>query len=73
MNWILTNSKPCSKCKRPIEKNQRCRHMTCTPPCKFEFCWLCLGAMSVDKLVDVNDPYDFKLLVMGKRNQHILE
>jgi ariadne-1 len=19
-------------------------HMTCTPPCKFEFCWLCLGA-----------------------------
>jgi ariadne-1 len=21
-------------------------HMTCTPPCKFEFCWLCLGAWS---------------------------
>ncbi|GAQ91019.1 hypothetical protein KFL_007140020 [Klebsormidium nitens] len=43
MNWILANSKPCPKCKRPIEKNQGCMHMSCTPPCKFEFCWLCLG------------------------------
>ncbi|KAL1561358.1 putative E3 ubiquitin-protein ligase ari8 [Salvia divinorum] len=46
MNWILANSKPCPKCKRPIEKNQGCMHMTCTPPCKFEFCWLCLGQWS---------------------------
>ncbi|KAL1200345.1 putative E3 ubiquitin-protein ligase ARI5 [Cardamine amara subsp. amara] len=46
MNWILANSKPCPKCKRPIEKNHGCMHMTCTPPCKYEFCWLCLNAWS---------------------------
>ena len=89
MNWIQVNSKPCPKYKRPIEKNQRCMHMTCMPPCKFKFhevtsktltvvdtCEKLDGTHSivfVDKLVDVNDPYDFKLLVMGKRNHHILE
>ncbi|XP_058181582.1 probable E3 ubiquitin-protein ligase ARI7 [Rhododendron vialii] len=44
--WLLANSKPCPKCKRPIEKNHGCMHMTCTYPCKFGFCWLCLGAWS---------------------------
>ncbi|ONK80056.1 uncharacterized protein A4U43_C01F13350 [Asparagus officinalis] len=39
--WILANSMPCPKCKRPIEKDNGCMHMTCLPPCKFEFCWLC--------------------------------
>ncbi|XP_039062268.1 probable E3 ubiquitin-protein ligase ARI7 [Hibiscus syriacus] len=46
MNWILNNSKICPKCKRPIEKNLGCMHMTCTPPCSYEFCWLCLGPWS---------------------------
>ncbi|PIA51201.1 hypothetical protein AQUCO_01100203v1 [Aquilegia coerulea] len=44
--WILANSKPCPKCKRPIEKRDGCMRMTCTPPCRFEFCWLCLGSRS---------------------------
>ena len=43
-NWILAYTKPCPKCKRPIENNLGCMHMTCTQPCRFEFCWLCLGS-----------------------------
>lgn len=39
--YLAANSKACPGCKRPIEKNQGCNHMTCSQ-CKHEFCWLCL-------------------------------
>jgi ariadne-1 len=45
LNWIMANTKMCPQpnCRRPIEKNQGCNHMTCKV-CGFEFCWICLGS-----------------------------
>jgi len=40
--WMKANTRPCPKCKAPIEKNDGCNHMTCTNRnCKHEFCWIC--------------------------------
>jgi ariadne-1 len=41
-NWVLANTKHCPRCRRAIEKNQGCHHMTC----RHEFCWICLGPWS---------------------------
>ncbi|OMO70984.1 Zinc finger, C6HC-type [Corchorus capsularis] len=42
-SWIIEHCKACPKCKKPIEKDPKgCHHMKCSPPCNFEFCWLCL-------------------------------
>ncbi|KAL9651307.1 hypothetical protein ABK040_001259 [Willaertia magna] len=39
--WLTANTKDCPKCKRSIEKNGGCNHMTCSQ-CKYEFCWVCM-------------------------------
>ena len=40
--WIKANTRPCPKCKTPIEKNDGCNHMTCSNRiCGYEFCWIC--------------------------------
>ncbi|KAG6404561.1 hypothetical protein SASPL_136810 [Salvia splendens] len=43
--WIVSNTKPCPSCHRPIQKTQGCDHMTCRAPCRFHFCWNCLSPM----------------------------
>ncbi|KAM7280411.1 hypothetical protein ACFE04_007545 [Oxalis oulophora] len=42
LDYIIAFTKPCPSCKRPIEKNEGCMHMTCRC-CHHEYCWLCLG------------------------------
>jgi ankyrin repeat protein len=40
--WMKANTRPCPKCKAPIEKNDGCNHMTCSNrSCRHEFCWIC--------------------------------
>lgn len=49
VTWIMANTKQCPKCRKPIEKNQGCNHMTCSARaggCGFEFCWMCMGDWS---------------------------
>ena len=49
VTWITANTRPCPKCKKPIEKNQGCNHMICSQ-CKQEFCWLCMGNWKVHNM-----------------------
>jgi ankyrin repeat/IBR domain-containing protein 1 len=40
--YVAKHSKPCPKCKRPIQRSDGCNHMTCSQ-CHHDFCWVCLG------------------------------
>lgn len=42
VNWLTVNTKPCPKCRKPVEKNGGCNHVSCL--CGQSFCWLCGGA-----------------------------
>ncbi|KAJ1308385.1 hypothetical protein OPQ81_004091 [Rhizoctonia solani] len=44
-SYLVKNTKSCPRCKRKIERNGGCDHMTCQPPggCGHEFCWECLA------------------------------
>jgi len=46
VKWLMVNTKKCPACKKFIEKNQGCNHMTCRKEamgCGHEFCWICMG------------------------------
>jgi len=36
--WLVTNSKPCSSCKSPIQKNEGCNHIKCSKVSYFSAC-----------------------------------
>ncbi|XP_055328199.1 E3 ubiquitin-protein ligase ari-1.1-like [Paramacrobiotus metropolitanus] len=40
LQWLMSNTKECPKCKYNIEKTGGCNHMTCRN-CRNEFCWMC--------------------------------
>jgi len=42
VNWLTVHTKPCPKCRKPVEKNGGCNLVSCI--CGQAFCWLCGGA-----------------------------
>jgi hypothetical protein len=46
--WANEHGKQCPECRRVIEKNEGCNHMTC--PCGAHFCWQCGKAFSRDEI-----------------------
>ena len=38
-SWLTKNTKPCSSCGAPIQRNGGCNHMTCSR-CHGHFCWV---------------------------------
>ncbi len=61
VKYIVAHCKQCPKCRKPIEKNQGCNHMTCRSNiggCGYEFCWICLESWESHK--NEKGGYDYK-------------
>lgn len=39
--WVRLHSRPCPRCRAPIEKRGGCNHMVCSS-CRARFCWACM-------------------------------
>jgi len=51
--WIKLFTKPCPKCKTPIEKNGGCLYMKCTyNKCMYEFCYYCMSGECLNHAFD---------------------
>jgi len=40
-HWLMLNTRPCPRCRVPIQKQGGCNHMQCRA-CKASFCWACM-------------------------------
>jgi len=40
-HWLMLNTRPCPRCRVPIQKQGGCNHMLCRA-CKATFCWACM-------------------------------
>jgi len=56
---IATITKPCPRCKSPIQKRSGCNHMKC-PQCSCSFCWLCLQEIEDVPLPEHYKPYNLQ-------------
>ncbi|KAF7508478.1 hypothetical protein GJ744_009191 [Endocarpon pusillum] len=55
--YVAQKTKPCPRCKAPVEKGGGCKHIRCR--CGFEFCYGCLVKWSLGHLsTPCSDEYD---------------
>jgi len=47
-NWMLSHTKLCPQCGKPVEKNGGCNHISC--PCGAHFCWMCNGLFNASSV-----------------------
>ncbi|KAL2641984.1 hypothetical protein R1flu_009571 [Riccia fluitans] len=55
---VLFYIKRCPSCRRPIQRDEGCVHMSCPAPCGYAFCWRCLGPWEKHKSQFCSNPED---------------